>query len=65
MTVTVLQLKYHVKSPVFPNARKISGLLEAVAILDSRVIKHDHTARNDGGVEDDYLLLTVFLLFTL
>ena len=29
--------------PVFPNTRKISGLVEAVAIFDGRVIGHDHT----------------------
>ena len=37
-----------VKSPVFPTTRKISRLIEAVAILDCRVIGHAHTARNDG-----------------
>ena len=28
------------KSPVFPNTRKISRLLEAVAILDGILMKH-------------------------
>ena len=27
---------------------EISGLVEAVAVLDSRVIRHSSTARNDG-----------------
>ena len=37
------------KSPVFPTARKISRLIEAVAVLTFRVIWHVHTARNDGN----------------
>ena len=37
------------KRPVFPTARKISRLIEAVAILAFRVIWHAHTARNDGN----------------
>jgi hypothetical protein len=41
-----------VKSPVFPDAREISRLIEAVAILNGRVIPHTYTARNDEmGVE--------------
>ena len=35
------------KRTVIPNTRKISGLLEAVAILSGRVIQHAYTARND------------------
>ena len=46
--VTSLQLQYWCNSPVFPNARKISGLIAAVAILNGKVIRHDDTARNDG-----------------
>ena len=37
------------KRPVFPTTRKISRLIEAVAILAFRVIWHAHTARNDGN----------------
>ena len=37
------------KRPVFPTTRKISRLIEAVAILAFRVIWHVHTARNDGN----------------
>ena len=44
MTVTVLQGR-----PVFPTPRKISPLLEAVAILDCNVIPPFTTARDDGG----------------
>ena len=46
--ITALSIR---KRPVFPNTKKISPLLEAVAILDCRVIKHTATGRNDGGVE--------------
>ena len=37
------------KSPVFPTTRKISRLLEAVAVLDCIFMKHAYTARNDGA----------------
>ena len=37
------------KRPVFPTTRKISRLIEAIAILAFRVIWHVHTARNDGN----------------
>jgi hypothetical protein len=37
------------KRLVFPTTRKISRLIEAVAILAFRVIWHVHTARNDGN----------------
>ena len=47
MTMTVLQLLNPEKKPVIPNTRKISGLVEAVAVLSGRVIQHAYTARND------------------
>ena len=50
MTMTVLQLLNPEKKPVIPNTRKISRLVEAVAILSCNVIQHAATARNDGGV---------------
>ena len=37
------------KRLVFPPTRKISRLIEAVAILTCRVIWHVHTARNDDN----------------
>ena len=37
------------KRLVFPTTRKISRLIAAVAILVCRVIRHIHTARNDGN----------------
>ena len=36
------------ENPVFPKARKISRLLEAVAVFDYTVTMHAATARNDG-----------------
>ena len=42
------QLK-ELKSPAFPTTRKISRLLEAVAVLDCIFMKHAYTARNDGA----------------
>ena len=37
------------ESPAFPSTRKISRLIGAVAILDSSVMPHPSTARNDRG----------------
>jgi cation transport regulator ChaC len=54
-----------VKSPVFPFARKISGLIEAVAIFVCGVITVNTTARNDElvlGVNDSAEPLVVSLL---
>ena len=49
MTMTVLQLLNPKESPAFPSTRKISGLVEAIAVLDGRVMPHSPTARNDEG----------------
>jgi hypothetical protein len=38
---------YSAESPVFPNARKISRLIEAVSVLTYGVTGHAATARND------------------
>ena len=47
------------KSPVFPNPRKISRLIKALAILGCTVIKNAATARNDGEREVIYGLINV------
>ena len=65
MTMTVLQLSYHGRRSVIPNTRKISGLLEAVAVLDGRVRSHAATARNDGEREESSFRNTVFAMMTL
>ena len=38
------------KKPVILTTRKISRLVEAVAILSCNIMQHAATARNDGGV---------------
>ena len=60
--MTVLQLLNPEKKPVIPNTRKISGLVEAVAVLSGRVIQHTYTARNDEGRNLSFFRNTVIFL---
>jgi hypothetical protein len=65
MTMTVLQRWRRCEKRVLLNTRKISRLLEAVAVLGSRVIGHAATARNDGERKTVFFRNTVLVMATL
>ena len=52
--MTVLQLLNPEKKPVIPNTRKISRLVEAVAIFKDRATTTLTTARNDDERMDSH-----------